>query len=331
MTKVVGVRLKKGRRIYLFSPGDLRVNPHDAVIVETSRGQEYGYVVIAEHEDPNVNESLKEVIRLATPEDTLHQEENEKKELDALVICLDKIKKHNLGMKLIDCNITFDNTKMLFYFTADGRVDFRELVKDLASEFHTRIELRQEGVRDEAKTLGGLGSCGRELCCHSFLSAFTHVSIRMAKNQNLSLNTSKISGVCGRLLCCLNYEEAVYEELNKLLPMVGDYAQTPDGLSGVVSSVNTLKQQVKVLVDLPGDAKELREYAAGEISFKSRKKSTQPRDQVISEEEDMEAADAEDTIEASPDEQEHFEEDEGKSSNEQLFFEEETFEEIQET
>lgn len=271
MKKVVGVRLKKAGKVYLFSPGDLKTNLNDSVIVDTSQGLEFGHIVKAEYEDENVNESLKEVVRIATLEDVEHHRENEKKEMEAFAICLNKIRDHGLEMKLIDCDITFDNTKILFYFTADGRVDFRELVRDLAGEFHTRIELRQEGVRDETKTLGGLGSCGRELCCHSFLSDFAHVSIKMAKNQNLSLNTSKISGVCGRLLCCLNYEEEAYEELNMKLPSAGDYVWTSDGLSGVVSAVNTLKQEVKVLVDLPGDEKEMKVYQADEIEHATRK------------------------------------------------------------
>ena len=277
MAKVVGIRFKQAGKIYHFSPGDIETKLGDHVIVETSRGIEYGTIVVAEHEEENKNLSqpLKEVLRIATEEDTEHEKENKKKEMEAFVICLDKIREHGLEMKLIDCEITFDNSKILFYFTADGRIDFRELVKDLASIFHIRIELRQEGVRDETKTLGGLGSCGRELCCHSYLTDFVPVSIKMAKNQSLSLNTSKISGVCGRLMCCLKYEENVYEELNRTLPSVGDTAFTPDGLKGVVSAVGTLKQRVKVLVELPNDEKEIREYAAGELKVVSRKKGMQ--------------------------------------------------------
>lgn len=277
MAKVVGIRFKQAGKIYHFSPGDIETKLGDHVIVETSRGIEYGTIVVAEHEEENKNLSqpLKEVLRIATEEDTEHEKENKKKEMEAFVICLDKIREHGLEMKLIDCEITFDNSKILFYFTADGRIDFRELVKDLASIFHIRIELRQEGVRDETKTLGGLGSCGRELCCHSYLTDFVPVSIKMAKNQSLSLNTSKISGVCGRLMCCLKYEENVYEELNRTLPSVGDTAFTPDGLKGIVSAVGTLKQRVKVLVELPNDEKEIREYAAGELKVVSRKKGMQ--------------------------------------------------------
>ena len=196
-----------------------------------------------------------------------------RKEIQALDVCLQKIHKRGLEMKLIDCEYTFDNSKILFYFTADGRIDFRDLVKDLASVFHTRIELRQVGVRDETKILGGLGSCGRELCCHSYLADFVPVSIKMAKEQNLSLNPVKISGVCGRLMCCLKNEEEVYEELNRKLPSVGDAVETPDELHGSVSSVNILKQLVKVVVDLPNDEKEVREYPVSEIRFQSRKKN----------------------------------------------------------
>ena len=283
MAKVVGIRFKQAGKIYHFSPGNIETKLGDHVIVETSRGIEYGTIVVAEHEEEKqkINQPLKEVLRIATAEDTEHEAENKKKEMEAFVICLDKIRQHGLEMKLIDCEITFDNSKILFYFTADGRIDFRDLVKDLASVFHIRIELRQEGVRDETKTLGGLGSCGRELCCHSYLTDFVPVSIKMAKNQNLSLNTSKISGVCGRLMCCLNYEEDVYEELNRMLPSAGDTAFTPDGLKGIVSSVGTLKRKVKVLVDLPNDEKEIREYDAGELKIISRKKGAPRHEAAI--------------------------------------------------
>lgn len=280
MTRVVGIRFKQAGKIYHFSPGTLEPKLGEHVIVETSRGIEYGKVAAEpyEEEDNKVVQPLKEVIRMATEEDKAHEADNKKKEMEAFAICFDKIKKHELNMKLIDCEITFDNSKILFYFTAEGRIDFRELVKDLAAVFHTRIELRQEGVRDETKTLGGLGCCGRELCCHSYLNDFVPVSIKMAKTQNLSLNTSKISGVCGRLMCCLKYEENVYEELNKKLPSQGDYAVTPDGLRGTVSSVNILKQMVKVLVELPNDDKEIREYHADELKVKSRRKGA-PRNE----------------------------------------------------
>ena len=214
---------------------------------------------------------LKSVIRVATPKDDAREENNRKKEKEAFQICLKKIREHNLDMKLIEAEYTFDNNKVLFYFTADGRIDFRELVKDLAAVFKTRIELRQIGVRDETKILGGIGICGRPLCCHTFLSEFAPVSIKMAKEQNLSLNPTKISGVCGRLMCCLKNEQETYEYLNKKLPAVGDYVTTPDGLKGEVSSVNVLRQLVKVLVDV-NDEKEIQEYKVEELKFKPRHK-----------------------------------------------------------
>lgn len=318
MAKVVGIRFKRAGKIYHFSPGNIETKPGDHVIVETSRGIEYGKIVIAEHEedDSKVVQPLKEVLRLATEEDIAHEADNKKKEMEAFAVCFDKIRKHKLEMKLIDCEITFDNSKILFYFTADGRIDFRDLVKDLAGIFHTRIELRQEGVRDETKTLGGLGCCGRELCCHSYLSDFVPVSIKMAKAQNLSLNTSKISGVCGRLMCCLKYEENVYEELNKKLPSAGDYATTPEGLRGMVSSVNILKQQVKVLVELPNDEKEIREYHADELKCRSRRRGAtrneyeEPADDIIESDDaaGFEELEEETAIELNPDERTDMEE-----------------------
>ena len=244
----------------------------DHVIVETARGVEYGFVVLGpkEVDDSKVVQPLKEVIRIATPKDDAREENNREKEKEAFEICQKKIRAHNLEMKLIDAEYTFDNNKVLFYFTADGRIDFRELVKDLASVFKTRIELRQIGVRDETKIRGGIGICGRPLCCHSYLSDFVPVSIKMAKEQNLSLNPTKISGVCGRLMCCLKNEEDTYEELNRKLPGVGDYVQTADGLHGEVQSVNVLRQLVKVLVEV-GDEKELKEYEADTLQFKRRR------------------------------------------------------------
>ena len=276
ISRAVGVRFRQAGKIYHFDPGSLELKVRDKVIVETSRGIEYGEVATIEeaHTDKS-GQPLKPIIRQATDEDTARMEENRRKEKDAIRTCKELINKNNLEMKLIACEYTLDNSKMLFYFTADGRVDFRELVKDLAAVFHTRIELRQVGVRDETKILGGYGSCGRPLCCHSYLSDFAPVSIKMAKKQNLSLNTAKISGVCGRLMCCLKNEEEAYEELNRSLPSNGDFVMTPDGLKGVVSAVNILKQRVKVIVDLPNDEKEVRDYAAGEIRFKSRKKVRQ--------------------------------------------------------
>jgi cell fate regulator YaaT (PSP1 superfamily) len=243
------------------------------VIVETARGVEYGTVVVGVKElpDDQVIQPLKPVIRMATPDDTVKMERNREKEKDAMKICQEKINKHNLEMKLIDAEYTFDNNKVLFYFTADGRIDFRELVKDLAAVFKTRIELRQIGVRDETKIIGGIGICGRPLCCHTYLSEFAPVSIKMAKEQNLSLNPTKISGVCGRLMCCLKNEEETYEYLNGRLPGVGDMVQTDDNLRGEVQSVSVLRQMVKVLVDIDGD-KEIRDYSVEQLKFKPRKK-----------------------------------------------------------
>lgn len=271
MIKVVGVRFRTAGKIYYFDPQRLQIKKGDHVIVETARGVEYGTVVGAMKEVPDdeVTQPLKPVIRIATPKDDKQEAANRDKEKDAMKICLEKIRKHNLEMKLIDAEYTFDNNKVLFYFTADGRVDFRELVKDLAAVFKTRIELRQIGVRDETKIVGGIGICGRPLCCHTFLDEFAPVSIKMAKEQNLSLNPTKISGVCGRLMCCLKNEEETYEELNRKLPNVGDYVTTDDGLKGEVHSVNVLRQIVKVLVDV-GDEKEIHEYKVEQLRFKRR-------------------------------------------------------------
>lgn len=273
MTRVIGVRFRNVGKIYYFSPKDLDIHTGDHVIVETARGVEYGHVVLAPRdvEDEKVIQPLKEVIRIANPQDDKKEEINRKKEKEAFQVCLKKIREHSLEMKLIDVEYTFDNNKILFYFTADGRIDFRELVKDLAAIFKTRIELRQIGVRDETKILGGIGICGRPLCCHTYLSEFVPVSIKMAKEQNLSLNPTKISGVCGRLMCCLKNEEETYEELNRKLPNTGDRVTTPEGLKGEVQSVNVLRQLVKVIVDVE-DEKEIREYQASELKFKSRQK-----------------------------------------------------------
>ena len=267
MTRVIGVRFRPAGKIYFFAPGKYEVKTGDKVIVETARGVEFGSVVTGpkEIEDGKITQPLKSVIRIAT------------KEKEAFSICLEKIRKHGLEMKLIDAEYTFDNNKVLFYFTADGRIDFRELVKDLASVFRTRIELRQIGVRDETKIRGGIGICGRPLCCHTYLTEFAPVSIKMAKEQNLSLNPSKISGVCGRLMCCLTNEEETYEELNSRLPSNGDRVTTPDGLKGEVQSVNVLRQLVKVIVTLDNDEKEIREYKAKELRFKSRRRKKDMR------------------------------------------------------
>ena len=273
MTKVIGVRFRTAGKVYFFDPGDKNIKCGDHVIVETARCIEYGYVVLGtrEVEEGKVVQPLKPVIRMATEEDQAIEKRNKEKEKEAFQICLEKIKKRELDMKLIDAEYTFDNNKVLFYFTADGRVDFRELVKDLASVFKTRIELRQVGVRDETKIMGGIGICGRPLCCHTYLSEFAPVSIKMAKEQNLSLNPTKISGVCGRLMCCLKNEEETYQVLNSKLPGVGDFVTTADGFKGEVHSVNVLRQLVKVIVTV-NDEKEIREYKVDDLRFKPRKK-----------------------------------------------------------
>lgn len=274
MVKVIGVRFRKTGKIYFFAPGDLNIEKGQHVIVETARGVEYGSVVlgIREVKEEEVTPPLKSVIRIATEEDDKKEEENREKEKNAFDICLEKIGKHGLDMKLIDAEYTFDNNKVLFYFTADGRIDFRELVKDLAAVFKTRIELRQIGVRDETKVRGGYSICGRPLCCNTYLTDFVPVSIKMAKEQNLSLNPTKISGVCGRLMCCLKNEEETYEELNSNLPVVGDNVGTVDGLRGEVQSVSVLRQLVKVLVEV-NDEKEIREYKVSELKFKRRRRT----------------------------------------------------------
>ena len=274
MTRVIGVRFRPAGKIYFFAPGRHDVKTGDKVIVETARGVEFGSVVSGpkDVEDEQITVPLKQVIRVATEEDKQKESKNREKEKEAFEICLEKIRKHGLEMKLIDAEYTFDNNKVLFYFTADGRIDFRELVKDLASVFRTRIELRQIGVRDETKIRGGIGICGRPLCCHTYLSEFAPVSIKMAKEQNLSLNPTKISGVCGRLMCCLKNEEETYEYLNSKLPGVGDFVTTDDGLKGEVHSVNVLRQQVKVIVTVDHDEKEIREYKVDQLRFKPRRR-----------------------------------------------------------
>ena len=274
MTKVIGVRFRTAGKIYFFSPGELEIRQGDNVIVETARGVEFGRVVCGPKEvgDDAVVQPLKPVIRLANEQDRKTVDKNKQKEKEAFRICQEKIKKHKLEMKLVDVEYTFDGNKILFYFTADGRIDFRELVKDLAAVFRTRIELRQIGVRDETKLKGGIGICGRPLCCSTYLTEFSAVSIKMAKEQNLSLNPTKISGVCGRLMCCLNNEEETYEVLNSQLPSVGDTVTTDDGLTGVVHSLSVLRKLVKVVVNLENDEKEIREYHADNLKFKPRKK-----------------------------------------------------------
>ena len=269
MIKIIGVRFREAGKIYYFSPGKRKISRGDQVIVETARGVEMGRVVLGEKEVPEeeIVSPLKEVTRIATEEDLKRVKRNREKEKEAFVVCEQKIKKHQLQMKLVGAEYTFDNNKLLFYFTADGRIDFRELVKDLASVFRTRIELRQIGVRDETKMMGGIGICGRELCCKTFLSDFAPVSIKMAKEQN----PGKISGLCGRLMCCLKNEYETYEYLNSRLPGVGDFVTTPDGVKGQVQSVNVLRQTVKVLTE-QGDVKEVQEYKVSQLKFRPRKK-----------------------------------------------------------
>ena len=271
MINVIGVRFRTAGKIYYFDPVEFEIKKGDHVIVETARGIEFGTVVsgIRQVADDEVILPLKPVLRIASERDVAQEAENKVREKEAYKICLEKIRQHNLDMKLIDAEYTFDNNKVLFYFTSDGRVDFRELVKDLASIFKTRIELRQIGVRDETKMMGGIGMCGRPLCCHTHLSDFIPVSIKMAKEQNLSLNPTKISGVCGRLMCCLNHEEETYEDLNKNLPRIGDQVTNPDGTQGEVVSINVLRQLVKVVVE-KGDSKEVCEYKAEDIKFVRR-------------------------------------------------------------
>ncbi|SEW45626.1 PSP1 domain-containing protein [[Clostridium] fimetarium] len=275
MTRVIGVRFRSAGKIYFFAPASFNVEKNQHVIVETARGVEYGSVVLGvrDVEDEKVVQPLKAVIRIATPEDDETEFKNRVKEKEAFKICLEKIKKHELEMKLIEAEYTFDNNKVLFYFTADGRIDFRELVKDLAAVFKTRIELRQIGVRDETKIMGGIGVCGRSLCCYSYMPEFIPVSIKMAKEQNLSLNPTKISGVCGRLMCCLKNEEETYEELNSHLPNIGDTVTSNDNLKGEVHSVSVLRQTVKVIVVLETGEKEARNYKVTDLKFKPKTKN----------------------------------------------------------
>ena len=275
MILIIGVKFRKSGKVYYFDPGNFDITKGNHVIVETARGIEYGTVVLGPKKvtDDKVVQPLKPVIRIATPEDDSINEDNMIKEKEAFDVCLEKIKKHELNMKLIDSEYTFDKNKLLFYFTADGRIDFRELVKDLASIFRTRIELRQIGVRDETKIIGGIAICGRPLCCHTYLSDFAPVSIKMAKEQNLSLNPTKISGVCGRLMCCLKNEEEAYEYLNSTLPHINSEVKTSDGYNGIVQSVNVLKQKVKVIITKDNDEKDVREYHVDDLSFEKKNTS----------------------------------------------------------
>ena len=273
MIKIVGVRFRTAGKVYYFGPKNLELKLGDHVVVETARGVELGMVAVEPKDVPDdeVVQPLKTVQRIATEDDFKRAEKNKEKEKEAFKVCQEKIKKHKLDMKLVDAEYTFDNNKLLFYFTADGRIDFRELVKDLASVFRTRIELRQIGVRDETKMMGGIGICGRPLCCSSYLTDFVPVSIKMAKEQNLSLNPTKISGVCGRLMCCLKNEQETYEYLNSQLPNVGDTVTTPEGIRGQVKSVSVLRQRVKVLIE-QNDTKEEREYQVADLKFKAKRR-----------------------------------------------------------
>lgn len=280
MKIIIGVSFRQAGKVYFFDPGDEQIERGEHVIVETAKGVEYGTVVVPNREmaEEKIVAPLKKIIRVATPKDEDIELKNREKEKDAYKICLEKIAKHRLEMKLIAAEYTFDNNKLLFYFTADGRIDFRELVKDLASVFRTRIELRQIGVRDETKICGGIGICGRTLCCHSYLSEFAPVSIKMAKEQNLSLNPTKISGVCGRLMCCLKNEEEAYEELNSRLPHIGSHVKTAEGLDAEVQGVSVLKQLVKVIVFLDDGEKEVREYRVDELKFRPNKPKNRIKD-----------------------------------------------------
>ena len=288
MVKVVGIKFRQTGKIYYFDPGEMEFQPGQHAIVETVRGVEYGDVMTAikEVDDEEIVTPLKPVIRIATEEDDKKYKENREKEKAAADVFVEKVEKNGLDMKLVDVEFTFDGGKILFYFTADGRVDFRELVKDLAAVYRTRIELRQIGVRDETKSMGGLGICGREFCCHAWQTDFVPVSIRMAKEQNLSLNPTKISGSCGRLMCCIKYEDEAYKDLNKRLPRPGDTATTEDEFPCEVVSVNTLKQRIRVIVDLGNDEKEMREYGPEDLAWqkKRKKKNNNPEDELTQEE-----------------------------------------------
>lgn len=281
----VGVRFKKAGKVYLFDPGDINLVVGDGVVVETTRGIEYGEVVICKNSPcTDHGRVLKRIIRKATDEDLKLVAENREKEKKAFEVCLQKIQKHELPMKLVNVEYTFDNNKIVFYFTAEGRVDFRELVKDLAVVFKTRIELRQIGVRDETKMLGGLGPCGRAACCSVFLGEFQPVSIRMAKEQSLSLSPTKISGLCGRLMCCLNYEHEYYDSLSRILPRNGSDVMTPDG-KGMVMESNVLKQTLKVRITLKDGSFDLREYELASVKLLRQSKRPKREEPIIIDEE----------------------------------------------
>ena len=309
MITVIGIRFRTAGQVYFFDPAGISFAPGEHAIVETARGVEYGEVVLGnrEVEEEKVVQPLKPVLRKAVPADEETEKKNREKEKEAYRICQEKIEKHGLEMKLVRAEYTFDNNKVLFYFTADGRVDFRELVKDLASVFRTRIELRQIGVRDETKMLGGIGMCGRPLCCHAYLSDFIPVSIRMAKEQSLSLNPGKISGVCGRLMCCLKYEEETYEYLNSKLPGIGDTVTAEDGVRGEVQSVNVLRQTVKVIVSTDQDEKELHEYRVDQLRTRVRRQKGRGNERTAEEieAEKIFAEDEENAVEARKNQERH--------------------------
>ncbi len=295
MNEVIGVRFRLNGKMYYFDPGDLPVRLGSRVIVETSHGIELGKTVMERKsvDELQVIGELRPVVRLATQEDEDHFRDNQEKSRKAYRICQEKIRARNLDMKLISADYSFDNSKLLFFFTADGRVDFRELVRDLASAFHTRIELRQVGIRDEARICGGMGMCGRELCCHAYLSEFAPVSIKMAKEQNLSLNPSKISGVCGRLMCCLKNEEETYEYLNANLPKNGEIVTTFDGITGEVTGVNVLRQTVRLMVTDDDDTREILERKVEEIAGHGRKPKQKPAEQPLPRENEPESKEEE--------------------------------------
>jgi cell fate regulator YaaT (PSP1 superfamily) len=295
MKNVIGVRFKQAGKMYYFDPGETGAQKGDNVVVETSRGVEMGEVVVAPRNvsEKEVVSPLKMVLRIATDEDQRTAQRNKRREKEAFELCVDKIAKHKLDMKLVDVEYTFDNSKIIFYFTAEGRVDFRELVKDLAALFKNRIELRQIGVRDEAKMLGGLGKCGQPICCGTFLGEFHPVSIKMAKEQNLSLNPTKISGLCGRLMCCLKYEQEYYESMRKRMPKLHKEVMTPDG-RGVVVENNPILARSKVRIDLPDKTVEVRDYTLEDIEAAvAAQKAPRPKEeeQPLTEEADLDILD----------------------------------------
>lgn len=303
MKTVIGVKFRGGSKIYFFDPGELEVQEGDGVIVETARGVEFGDVAKGPHEveESQIFAPLKSVERIATPRDHEMRAQNAAKEEDAFATCMEKIQSRGLDMKLVDVEYSFNGSKVVFYFTADGRVDFRELVKDLAGVLKTRIELRQIGVRDEAKMLGGLGSCGRPVCCKTFLADFQPVSIKMAKEQNLSLSPNKISGICGRLMCCLKYEQDCYESMRKMMPKLGRDVTTPEGMTGMAVENNVLTEKTKVKLLLPDGSIDIREYPFRELGYKARPAQPQPAKEAEEAEAGAALAEGPEVVETSPD------------------------------